>query len=118
MSCSKFKFLLDENVRIELYKFLKAKGVDAVFASKGLSDEKLAKLSLKEERILVTNDGDFAEYSAGKVFAVVWLKISQNDANGLIRSFSLLIKLESSKLKDKLVILRPDKVESSSLGEE
>ncbi len=118
MSCLKFKFLLDENVRIELYKSLRTKGVDVVLASKGVSDEKLAKLSLKEERVLVTNDKDFAEYSAGKVFVVVWLKIPQNDAKALIRSFSLLLKLEPSKFKDKLVILRPDKVESSSLREE
>lgn len=50
------KFLLDENVRIELYRFLKRKGNDVKILGKSVSDEQLAAVSKKEQRILVTND--------------------------------------------------------------
>ncbi|HCA67351.1 MAG TPA: hypothetical protein DEP11_03815 [Candidatus Jacksonbacteria bacterium] len=52
MFSSKCKFLLDENVRHELYQFLNEKGVDVVKVPKGIKNGKVAQLSLKEERIL------------------------------------------------------------------
>lgn len=118
MSSSRFKFVLDENVRVELYKFLQRKGIDVKFTPKGLTNGEIAELSLNEERVLVTNDEDFAKFLIGEVFGVVWLKIPQNDPQGLIKAFSLLLKPEFSEFKDRLVILWPNSFEVSRLWEE
>ena len=59
MSSSKCKFLLDENVRIELAEYLHETGADAVRVPKGLKNGRIAALSLKEGRIVVTNDEVF-----------------------------------------------------------
>lgn len=86
------KLLLDENVRAELYRFLKEQGFDIKLAPKGSKDEDLARISKEEKRILVTNDQDFSGYTRRKVFAVVWLRIPQNDPASLLDSFQELLK--------------------------
>lgn len=62
----KTKFILDENVRIELFKFLQIQGIGAESSLKGVSDSHIASLSKKGKKVLVTNDADFAEYSNDK----------------------------------------------------
>lgn len=104
----KTKFLLDENVRIELFKFLQTRGLDAEFSPKGISDSQIASLSKKERKVLITNDADFAEYSNDKVFAVVWLRIPQNDPQSLTSSFAKLID-ELKNFEGKLIILEKNK---------
>jgi len=56
----KLKFLLDENVKKELLQFLK-KDFDVIFKPKQLSNGELAKFSISEQRIFVTNDWDFTD---------------------------------------------------------
>lgn len=104
----KFKFLLDENVRIDLYKFLQSSGFDIKAGPKGAPDSHLASLSKTEKRIFVTNDEDFAQYTNDKIFSVVWLKIPQNNPKSLITSFTKLIK-EFNKFYGRLVILKAEK---------
>ena len=103
----KFKFLLDENVRIDLYKFLQSNGFDIKVAPKGASDSFLASLSKTEKRILITNDEDFADYSDDKIFSVVWLKIPQNNPKSLISSFTKLVN-EFNKFSGRLVVLEAE----------
>ena len=89
-SASALKFLLDENVRFELLAFLESKGIGVKVVPKGSPDERVASLSKREKRVLVTNDGDFTEpglYSKEKLFALVWLRIDQGDSEGLVDSF-------------------------------
>ena len=57
-------------------------GFSARIAPKGASDETLAQMSIKEKRVIVTNDEDFSEYPKSTVFSVVWLRIPQNDPQG------------------------------------
>ena len=71
------KFLLDENVRRNLYQFLQEEGRDVKLAPKGSSDSALARVSLEERMVFVTNDADFTECSRDEIFSVVWLKIPQ-----------------------------------------
>lgn len=111
----KFKFLLDENVRIELYKFLREKGVDVKLASKGLNNGKLAEFCMSEQRILITNDGDFSQMSANKVYGVIWLKIPQNDPVGLVKQFSTILRSERVSFKGQLVMLWENKFKVSAL---
>ena len=98
------KFLLDENVRIEVYRFLKQHQFDVKLAPKSASDFQYALISKKQSRILVTNDEDFTHYTTDEIFSVVWLRISQSDPRCLIDSFEKLLK-ELKTFKGKLVML-------------
>lgn len=98
------KFLIDENVRIELFRFLTHKDLDVALATKSVPDSSHASISKKQSRILVTNDEDFTHYTKDEVFSVIWLRISQSDSNALITSFEKLLK-ELKTFKSKLVIL-------------
>ena len=102
MSFSKSKFLLDENVRGELDAWLRNQGADAARSPKGAVDETLAGRSRAERRIIVTNDEDFARYDAKSVFGVVWLRLPQNDPQGLTRAFAPLLAWPPSKFQGKL----------------
>ena len=97
-SRSELKFLLDENVKGRVGKFLKSQGFDAISAPKRFSDNKLAYISKSEGRILVTNDSDFtnpAEFSKEKVFSVVLLEIPQDNPEAFSPAFSRLLKSKS-----------------------
>lgn len=63
------KFLLDENVRRDLYRFLKARAVDVGLISKSTSDSNVALKSKGEGRVLVTNDRDFCKYDKNEIFS-------------------------------------------------
>jgi len=100
------KFLLDENVRIELFKFLKKSNVDAKLAPKSASDRKLASISSSENRILITNDEDFTQYSKEEIYSAIWLRIPQKDSKKLLTVFSKLIKTFRN-FEGKLIMLGP-----------
>ena len=116
---SELKLLLDENVRSELEPFLKSKEL-SVISPKGVANGNLAALSKAEKRILVTNDADFTDpvlFPKEKIFALIWLRIPQNDPEALLRSFSALLK-EKTKQKDfegQLITLKKDGFESSPI---
>lgn len=111
------KLLLDENVRSELFQFLKNSGFDVKTALKGTSDKKLAGISKREGRILVTNDQDFAEYSTDQVFAVVWLQLPQNNPVLLVSSFGKLVR-ETKDLSSSLVVVTSKGWDKFPLAEE
>lgn len=120
MSRSQLKFLLDENVKIELLKFLKSEGYNASFKPKGVSNGKLAKLSKSERRVLVTNDSDFANsdlFPKEKVFSIVLLAIPQDKPEAFLEAFSILLN-ERSKPKDFegfLIVLKDKEFEVFSI---
>jgi predicted nuclease of predicted toxin-antitoxin system len=99
------RFLLDENVRRDLYRFLISQNFDVKLVSNATSDSKIAQISKLEERILVTNDEDFCDYSETKIFSVIWLRIPQNDSKALIVSFEKVLN-ECSEFKGRLLILK------------
>lgn len=106
---SKLKFLLDENVHIELYKFLKQNSFDVKQVPKGISDQKALHLSNLELRILVTNDFDFADmekFPREKIYSIIILKLPQNRPDMLINSFSNFINKLTADIKNKKFELR------------
>lgn len=98
-SQSKLKFLFDENVDERLKRFLEQQSVNVISKPKGLSNGKLAEFSKSEQRVLVTNDEDFIEFTKEKIFSIVWLRIPQREIKSLINSFSKLLK-DKPKPKD------------------
>jgi len=82
---SKLKFLFDENVDERLKRFLKQQSVDVITNPKRLSNGKLADFSKSEQRVLVTNDEDFTEFTKEEIFSVVWLSIPQRKIESLIK---------------------------------
>jgi predicted nuclease of predicted toxin-antitoxin system len=100
---------------VELYKFLKKLKINVILAAKGSTNGELAKLSLSQKRVVVTNDEDFSKMSEREIFGVIWLKIPQDNPQLLVKKFSELLKREKLELKGKLVILHPDKIEIFSL---
>ncbi len=103
-SIRKMQFLLDENVRKELFPLLQNLGFSARIAPKGASDETIAQISIKENRVLVTNDEDFSEYPKSTVFSVVWLRIPQNDPQSLLVMFNKLLR-ECHDFNGRLIVL-------------
>ena len=98
----RLKFLLDENVKKVLLKFLVSEGYDANFKPKGLSNGRLALLSKSEKRVFVTNDEDFADpwiFPKDKIFSIIWLRVPQDKPEALLESFSKLLK-DKSKFED------------------
>ena len=99
---SQLKFLLDENVKKDLLKFLKSERYDVAFKPKGLSNGKLAEFSKSEKRVLVTNDSHFTDsfiFPKDKIFSIIWLRIPQDKPSALLESFTILLK-DKSKPED------------------
>ena len=114
---TKLKFLLDENVKKELLQFLKEQGLDVIFKPKGVSNGKLAEYSKSEQRVLITNDGDFVGFNKEEIFAVVWLRIPQDKPKTLLDLFSRLLKKnKTEEFKGKLIILHEGGFEVSPLS--
>ena len=70
---------------------LESHDFDVKLAPKATSDSKLALISKKEARILVTNDEDFRWYNETQVFSIILLKIPQTDNQVLLESFTKLL---------------------------
>ncbi len=98
------RFLLDENVRVELDAFLKENGYFAKRLSKGASDRSLAAASKEERLVLVTNDEDFSSMPAEKVFGVVYLRVLQRDVRLLLTAFRALLA-ECTEWKGRMIVL-------------
>lgn len=111
------RFLLDENVRIELDEFLKSQEIDFIRLKPATSDKIIASISRKEKRIVVTNDEDFTRLSKNKIFSVVWLRIPQKDVAMLIASFHKLTT-ECAQFAGKLIVLDIEGWKSFPLGSE
>ena len=109
------KFLVDENVRLELSDFLKAHGIAFKLVPKGAADKEVSQLSKKVQLILVTNDLDFAHYPKTKIFSVVLLRLSQNDPEILLSSFAKILVRE--KFVGKLIVLSVNRIEEYNLEE-
>lgn len=107
-SSTPIRFLLDENVRIELTTLLSEQNIDFTVAKKSSGDKTLASISVAEERIVVTNDTDFSDIRKGDVFGVVWLRLPQNDPELLVKEFSAMLA-EKPRYADSLVILAREK---------
>lgn len=98
------KFLVDENVKQILLKFLESQEFDVQAPTKGSSDARLAALSKRESIIVITNDEDFQWYSDEEIYSVVLLRIPQDDSESLIKSFNKFLS-EFNNFSGRIVVL-------------
>ena len=117
---SELKFLLDENVKIRVGRFLKSEGFDAAFAPKSFPDSKLAGISKSEGRIIVTNDSDFRkpfEFPKERVFSIILAAIPQDKPEAFIPAFSRLLKekTKSSDFEGFLITLKKEDFEVTEI---
>ena len=114
-STRSLRFLLDENVRVELGRWLRDHHWDAKQAPPSTPDDVLASCSKAEARIVVTNDEDFCSYPHGAVYAVIWLRIPQSESDALLSSFRKLLA-EATVFAGRLTLLRVGRWSSVPLG--
>ncbi|HLB60820.1 MAG TPA: DUF5615 family PIN-like protein [Patescibacteria group bacterium] len=58
------KFIVDENVHLDVYHFLYRKGFDVVsvsLKSPSITDKEVLRIALREQRIIITGDKDFGD---------------------------------------------------------
>ncbi len=98
------KFKIDENLPVEFAEVLASEGHDAVSVVtqglQGKDDTTLISRCLKEERILVTLDLDFADiraYPPQDLHGVVVLRASRHDREHLTRVFRQALPLMRSE---------------------
>ncbi|MFA5856438.1 MAG: DUF5615 family PIN-like protein [Candidatus Pacearchaeota archaeon] len=95
------KFLIDENVHRGLYFFLKDLGYDVILSPKGIMNGQVFRLSLSEERILITRDSDFSKNPllSSKHSGIILIKISPEDIesqkSSLLKLFEKVNNFES-----------------------
>jgi len=81
------KFIADENIPLKVVKRLKDMGVNITSITEiqiGMDDEEIAKLSQREEAILITFDKDFGEIifrKSVKPHGLILLRISPKSVN-------------------------------------
>ncbi|HEQ78556.1 MAG TPA: hypothetical protein ENI78_02915 [Euryarchaeota archaeon] len=54
------KLLLDENIPISVFKFLKERRYEAFYVPQGAKDRDVAELAKRDKAVLLTRDYDFA----------------------------------------------------------
>lgn len=107
------KFLLDENIRIEIKEFLESKGFSAEYVTKGISNGRLALLVKEKKLVLLTRDSDFLNsvlFPPNQFFGIIVLQIHPPEAEKLIKGMELLLS-EVKEFKGKLFIVEEERYE-------
>ena len=104
------KFLLDENVHRGLFSFLSKLGHDVKLSPKSIENGMVFELSLKEERILISRDADFLDFSSfpsSKHFGMFLMRVPPKDLEAQKRVISKLLKQfpNAEELRGKVIKL-------------
>ena len=89
------RFLLDENVRLEIGTWLRTIGHDVTTAPQGGSDPQVLKLARTQRRILLTHDAEFANilrYPPATHRGIIRLKFHPPATGLILHSLAGLLK--------------------------
>jgi predicted nuclease of predicted toxin-antitoxin system len=104
-------FLIDENVRREVAKFLEGYG-EIAYVQKGASDSSVAEIAIAENRILVTQDKDFANqlvYPPEKFSGIIVIKIHPPTVQTITNAFRQFFEKEAGiHIAGHIVLLSAD----------
>ena len=106
------RFVVDENISPKTAKFLKDLGYTAVHVREiklGLEDDKILKLSVVKDSIVLTSDKDFGELVFKKKHphvGVVLLRLKDETLGNTIRALDWLIKEHPTRLRNRFAVVR------------
>ena len=111
------KFLLDENAEARIGNYLKSQGHDVLRVGKdfppSIPDTEVLEISVRESRILITNDSDFEKliFSDNNNHSGVIYLHFPNNAHTMEKAAAVghLLKTHSKQL-DRFITLEPNKV--------
>lgn len=110
------KFLLDENIGMSVFDFLKNIGYDVIFIGSNLSgvkDESILEKAYREKRILITLDQDFGSLVFRKLMphcGVILLKPRQDSVQTRINLIDQLLKKFKKYLSGKFIVISEAKI--------
>ena len=108
------KFLIDENAPRTLVEYLRKEGYDLIWIreyNRGLADEEIVRLSIIEERIIITFDKDFGELVYRKNMnppGVIFLRIVDN--NLCQKRLLMFLKSFRDKLEGYFTVITEKKI--------
>lgn len=107
------KFLIDENIRLEVAQYLGSEGHDVKRAPSGAKNGAVIKLALDEKRILVTSDVHFSNilvYPPHKYCGIIRLKIHPPSAAKEITAIKRLLSKFTSfnEFNKRLFVVKED----------
>ena len=108
LSISKLKFLADEDLDARLVRALCDKGVDVVFASKGIRNSELYSVACKEGKALLSLDKDFLNSSLfppSKLPAIVIMRVHPPKVSKLESLFLKWLEKFSDDMKGKTWVI-------------
>ncbi len=107
--------MADENVKLDLVKFISSKGVNIIYAPKGIKNSELFSFASKQGRILLTNDSDFLNTSLYPIKSspgVILLRIHPPELSELKAVMLKLLKEFSPQdIRGKSLVLRQESIE-------
>lgn len=109
------KFIANENIPFEVVQKLKNEGYEVLRVDeikKGMRDDEIIQLSIKEEGILMTFDKDFGELVFKKkkqVYGIILLKFTPQNVDYI---FGIIKKFLDQKIKIKghFIVIEKEKV--------
>ena len=112
------KFLIDQNIALKPYAFMKELGLDvkslADLGLKGRSDQEIVLAAKNEDRILITFDKDFGAIyyfsERGKVTIIILSLDDQTSENVNSVLHKFVSHADLAELRNKLTILYQDRI--------
>ena len=104
------RFLLDENISVGVAEHLKFKGHDVIRATErkiGATDKEVLDIAMREKRVLVTLDKDFAYLvflNSLKHAGVILLRLRNEAPINIIATLENLLKASNHELEDKFTV--------------
>lgn len=110
------QFLADENVEWSIVTWMRAANYDVLAVKEifpGAEDDRVLKFSVKEQRILITNDMDFG----GMIFhqqknspGVILMRFSQESSEKKKEVLGHLLKFHTGKLQHHFVVISENQI--------
>lgn len=106
------RFLVDENVRLEVADFLRSEGHIIKMVPSGIGNSEVIRLAQKERRILLTHDVHFSNillYPPKEHSGIIRIKIHLPSADTTIEALKYLLRnIQPEEFDKKLFILEKD----------
>jgi len=110
------KFIIDENIGPKVAKWLRELQYDVISIYeefRGLDDEQILRKSVKENRILITNDKDFGEmiFREGKLHTgVIFLRLEDERSVNVIKMLDQILNIYAEKIEGNFVVVTKSSV--------